>query len=84
MTLKQRFRKALFAFFKEEIISETRGFRFEGPSPWLLQQHPATCDCSGREKCERFNKTGEGEMIVKDGWFQCPCGEFKQHKIQSK
>lgn len=46
-----------------------------------FQMHPATCDCSGNEKCERFNKTGEGEMIKKDGWLQCPCGEFKQHKL---
>ena len=58
-----------------------RSVIFSGGDHIPFEKHPFTCDCSGGEKCERFNKTGEGEMSAKDGWFQCPCGNFKQHKL---
>jgi hypothetical protein len=49
--------------------------------PMDFHRHPYTCDCSGGDKCERFNGTGDGQMGSRDGWFQCPCGEYKQRKL---
>jgi len=46
--------------------------------------HPATCDCSGKERCERLNKVSQGEMKCKDGLFVCQCGVYVQHKCTSQ
>lgn len=47
------------------------------------QTHPLTCDSSG-ESCERINNTGEGILIDKGNYFECPCGKYKQYKINNK
>ena len=60
------------------------GFNFNDPSSIQMHVHPATCDCSGGDQCERLNKTGEGEMKCKNGDFVCPCGLYVQHKCISQ
>lgn len=71
-----------------EAREEIKGLEIETKDVWNRKEsvhsdflvHPATCDCSGKEKCERINKISEGEMKCVAGQFVCPCGIYIQHK----
>lgn len=56
--------------------------------PFPFQTHPLTCGGPEFTKngkyigdiCERRSGTGEGELIDKGDYFECPCGAYQQMK----